>query len=69
MGILIIIMYRMRKLRSLKFPYILQFKDSAEIETDIYMATEEVDSLATWIEYNKFMDVYIIYLILLIEYH
>lgn len=69
MGILIIIMYRMRKLRSLKFPYILQFNDSAEIETDIYMATEEVDSLATWIEYNKFMDVYIIYLILLIEYH
>lgn len=68
MGIFISIIYRMRKLRSLKFPYILQFKDSAEIETDLYMATEEVDSLATWIEYNKFMDMYILYTIYIILY-
>lgn len=46
----------MKRLKTLKYPYILSFKGGSEIENEIYFATEQVDSLSTWIELNKFMD-------------
>lgn len=46
----------MKRLKTLKYPYILSFKGGSKIENEIYFATEQVDSLSTWIELNKFMD-------------
>lgn len=51
-----IYLFRMKRLKTLKYPYILSFKGGSEIENEIYFATEQVDSLSTWIELNKFMD-------------